>query len=76
MEERPDVAKKLGKCRRERLEVNEFFPKSAKLDHSSFAAKNLCANLPNELKCAKKHQQLGSPCRWLREESSKYIESN
>ena len=54
MEERPDVAKKLGKCRRERLEVNEFFPKAANLDHSSFAAKNFCANLPNELKCAKK----------------------
>ena len=52
LEKRPDVAKKLGECRRERFEVNKFFPKAAKLDHSSFAAKNFCANLPKELKCA------------------------
>ena len=52
LEKRPDVAKKLGESRRECVEVNKFFPRAAKLDHSSFAAKNFCANLPKELKCA------------------------
>ena len=48
--ERPEVGANLGVCRQEGQEVNRFFPRAAKLDHASFAAKIYCSRLPKELK--------------------------